>query len=111
MSLMELVRKKYKTAIRGADKTDISPYVSNGSPTYEELKSQFPDIEPSEVPVVIEMLGIQDMRYRGIVPEHYTATTECNRCGPIPIFEGCPPQIDGCPWCFNRVKGLPMPAH
>ncbi len=45
----------------------------------------------------------------GIVPDHYTNTTKCKHCGPVPIFEDCPPQVDGCPWCFNRHKGLPIP--
>ena len=36
----------------------------------------------------------------GIVPEHYTNTTKCKHCGTVPIFEGCPPQVIGCPWCF-----------
>ncbi len=56
-----------------------------------------------------ELVMIEDMRRQGIVPDHYTATTHCKHCGPVPIFEGCWPESDGCPWCFNRMKGLPMP--
>lgn len=109
MSVLETVRRKYKTAIGRTDKTDKSTSDSNGSPSYESLKSQFQDFESHDVPVVIEMLRIQDMRSRGIVPDHYSATTECKRCGPVPIFEGCPPEVNGCPWCLNRIKGLPIP--
>ncbi len=47
------------------------------------------------------------MREHGEVPAHYTATTTCKHCGPVPIFPGCPETVLGCPWCFNRVKGLP----
>ena len=50
------------------------------------------------------------MRRRGEVPAHYTARTVCKGCGPVPIFEGVPDRIDGCPWCFNRVQGLPVPV-
>ena len=52
---------------------------------------------------------IRRMRERGEVPAHYTAVTHCRGCGPVPIFEGCPDQVEGCPWCFNRVAGLPVP--
>ena len=109
MSVMETVRRKYKMAIGRTDKTDKSTSDSNGSPSYEDLKSQFPDCQSHDFPVVIEMLRIQEMRSRGIVPDHYSATTKCRRCGPVPIFEGCPPEVGGCPWCFNRLKGLPIP--
>lgn len=43
---------------------------------------------------------VSDTRERGIVPPHYTAVTDCHHCGPVPIFEGCAPQVLGCPWCF-----------
>jgi len=67
--------------------------------------------DPAQLKTLTELLMIGEMRERGIIPDHYTATTECKRCGPVPIFEGCPPIISGCPWCFNRIKGLPMPMR
>ena len=109
MSVMQLVREKYKSAINPSDKTDRSPSGSNGSSSYEELKNRFPDLERHEVPVVIEMLRIQGLREKGIVPDHYSSVTECQHCGPVPIWGGCPPQVLGCPWCLNRVSGSPMP--
>ncbi len=65
--------------------------------------------DPEQLKAFAELLMIGDMRHRGIVPDHYTATINCKHCGPVPIFEGCWPESDGCPWCFNRIKGLPMP--
>ena len=65
--------------------------------------------DPAQLKTFAEMLAIEDMRHRGIVPSHYTSTTKCRHCGPVPIWEGCPPNILGCPWCFNRVTGLPIP--
>ena len=65
--------------------------------------------DPTQLKAFAELLMIEEMRQRGIVPDHYTSETECERCGTVPIFEGCPPQINGCPWCFNRIKGLPIP--
>jgi len=110
MSVMQLVREKYKSAINPPDKTDRSSFGSNGSPSYEELKNRFPDLERNEVPVVIEMLGIQGLREKGIVPDHYSSVTECQHCGLVPIWEGCLPQVLGCPWCLNRLSGSPMPS-
>ena len=65
--------------------------------------------DPVQLNAFADWLAISEMREQGIVPDHYTATTECKRCGPVPIFEGCPPEFCGCPWCFNRLKGLPIP--
>ncbi len=65
---------------------------------------------PEQLKALAELIMIEDMRQRGINPSHYTAATECRHCGTVPIFEGCPPQVDGCPWCLNRLAGLPMPS-
>jgi hypothetical protein len=48
---------------------------------------------------------------RGIAPANFTATTWCNLCGYVYV----PPELTnggnvlGCPWCWNRVKGLTIP--
>jgi hypothetical protein len=65
--------------------------------------------DPAQLKAFADLLAIEDMRQQGIVPDHYTATTVCRRCGPVPIWEGCAPVVAGCPWCFNRIKGLPIP--
>lgn len=64
---------------------------------------------PVQLKTFADLLAIEDMRHRGIAPDHYTATAECRGCGFVPIFEGLPDKVDGCPWCFNRIKGLPIP--
>jgi len=58
----------------------------------------------------MELLSDIDMRRRGVIPPSWTATTDCQHCGVVPIFEGCAPTVHGCPWCFNRVQGLPAPV-
>jgi len=65
--------------------------------------------DPTQLKAYFELLMIGDMRYRGVVPDHYIATTECKHCGIVPIWEGCAPVVQGCPWCFNRIKGLRVP--
>ncbi len=64
-----------------------------------------------EVEAMAHALQTRRMRERGAVPPHYTATTTCKRCGPVHIFPGVPDRVDGCPWCFNRVQGLPVPTR
>jgi len=52
---------------------------------------------------------IADMRHLGIAPQHYTAVTHCRYCGSVPLWPGVSEKVQGCPWCFNRHKGLPIP--
>lgn len=66
--------------------------------------------DPEHLQAFAAMVAIKEMREEGIAPDHYTATTECRHCGPVPIWEGCLPEVIGCPWCFNRHKGLPIPV-
>ena len=44
---------------------------------------------------------------RGIRPDHYTETAICTHCGPVWLwFSG---EVLGCPWCWNRASGKPIP--
>jgi hypothetical protein len=45
----------------------------------------------------------------GTVPAHYTAATVCRHCGPVWSWPGGLPQVEGCPWCWSRLEGLPIP--
>lgn len=76
----------------------------------ETAGPDWPEVEAN--PVLFETLAraIQTrwMRERGEVPAHYTAKTICKHCGSVPIFEGVPERVEGCPWCFNRRKGMPF---
>ena len=65
--------------------------------------------DPDQLRCFADMLAISEMRERGIVPDHYMGTTECRYCGPVPIFTGCPPNVNGCPWCFNRLARTSVP--
>ena len=74
-------------------------------PEWEEISKN-----PAELRAFLNLLAISKMRERGIAPDHYTSTTTCKHCGPVPIWQGCPPEVLGCPWCFNRLEGLPIPV-
>lgn len=72
--------------------------------------NEFYEKSPNDDQDTIEKLeAIIAMRERGEIPTHYTTETTCRHCGVVPIWEGCPPDVLGCPWCFNRHKGLPIP--
>ena len=91
------------------DKTAKRASVSSVSEWSELLENKNGELEEHQVPVAAEMVAIVEMRERGVAPDHYTSETECKHCGPVPIFEGCPTQVINCPWCLNRIKGLPIP--
>lgn len=71
-----------------------------------EAGSDWPEIEAN--PVLLDAFAraiqVRRMREHGEVPKHYTSKTDCAHCGPVPIFEGAPDRVLGCPWCFNRRR-------
>ncbi len=71
----------------------------------------WPEIEndPATLEALARSIQTRRMRERSEVPPHYTATTICVHCGPVPIFPDVAERVEGCPWCFNRVAGLPVP--
>ena len=132
--ITEITDQGITAQIEGVDKDGIVLSAPEGTFTPEllaKLKSKKPELlrslrelqeragsdwdevsaNPAKLKSFAELMMITDMRHRGIVPDHYTATTNCKHCGPVPIFEGCWPESDGCPWCFNRLQGLLMPNN
>lgn len=67
------------------------------------------EAEPGKMEAFANMVSIRKMRERGEVPAHYTASTICAHCGPVPIFPGVRERVLGCPWCLNRAAGRPVP--
>jgi hypothetical protein len=67
--------------------------------------------EPARLEAFAHAVMTRRMRERGEVPPEYTASTLCAGCGPVPIWASCPPAVLSCPWCFNRLRGLPLPSH
>ncbi len=65
---------------------------------------------PKGLEALAHVVRATRMREQGEVPPGWTAITLCRRCGPVPVWEGCPPDIQGCPWCFNRLAGRPIPT-
>lgn len=71
----------------------------------------WPDIkdDPEALDALAKAIQTRRMRERGEIPPHYTSSTTCKCCGAVPIFEGVPERVEGCPWCSNRAAGLPLP--
>ena len=65
--------------------------------------------DPAQLEAMKHMVRTAKQIEAGQLPDHYTSTTTCKHCGPVPIWNGCPPEVLGCPWCFNRIKGLQIP--
>jgi hypothetical protein len=58
------------------------------------------EANPKALESFARIVATNNMLQAGIVPPDYTSTTQCQRCGEVPIFEDCPETVYGCPWCF-----------
>ena len=101
-----------------AHKSELLAYLIAGRHglTVSELRSlageDWTDLEanPAMLEAFAEIVATRTMREKGKVPPSYTSTTFCRGCNAtVPIFEGVAPTVEGCPWCFNRVAGRPVP--
>ncbi len=75
----------------------------------QRIAANEPNLNDDEYQALIRAIEARRTREKGKAPPQYTHTTICQHCGPVPIFPGVGEQIEGCPWCFNRVAGLPVP--
>ena len=90
MSILKQVIQQYgnpETLEGLTDRTDKRASVGFVSEWLEGFEKNLADVTPEEVSVAMEMVAITRMRLRGEVPDHYTATTICKGCGPVPIFD------------------------
>ena len=65
------------------------------------------DINAGTLTAFARSLVQQQMMDRGECPDHYTAFAECRQCGPI--WSWRPGEVEGCPWCRNRLSDKPIP--
>ena len=100
--LVERIRDEKPILIKQLEK--VRRNVGDNGNDWDEIGS-----DPNKLKDYYELLMIGEMREKGICPDHYTSTTTCKHCGTVPIWEGCPPEVQNCPWCLNRHRGLPMP--
>jgi len=82
-------------------------------PALKESAGQDWDLLQSDLRQMVafaEIVRTRLLREMGEIPSYYTSTTLCKHCGPVPTWPKCPPEVEGCVWCFNRIKKLPMPG-
>lgn len=82
-------------------RTDLEAALSPDDYQDQELMT------PEGLTALAAMVQARRIMERGGIPDRWTAQTTCNRCGPVPIFPGCPSEVIGCPWCFVRHKAVP----
>lgn len=80
----------------------------------EMLGSNWAECErdPELLATYAHSIQVRRMREAGEIPPHYTSCAFCTGCNQmVPIFEGSPARVLGCPWCFNRLAGRPGAAQ
>lgn len=51
-------------------------------------------------------LATQRALAEGRVPDGWTSRAHCHGCrAAVPVWPGCPPEVQGCPWCHRRRYG------
>jgi len=70
---------------------------------------QIPTCPPPELKAWADALALRLIRERGKVPKGWNQICHCKGCGPVYLWPGAATECDGCPWCWNRVKGQQVP--
>ena len=68
------------------------------------------EADPELLEAFAHAVRTRRMRERGEVPPEYTNIAECAGCGSVPLWKGSPSRVLACPWCFNRLRGQPVPT-
>ena len=63
--------------------------------------------DPTALQTYAHSIHTQRIIDRGEVPPDYKYVAHCRGCGPVWLwFKG---KVEGCPWCWNRLQGKPIP--
>ena len=108
------LRDKYPTKLSAAhcelsEISEISPVSDNELKTALEDDWDEVSNDPAQLEVARQWVAEAKQVANGVIPERYTCTSNCKYCGPVLVVEGYPKNANNCPWCFNRIKGLPIP--
>lgn len=63
-----------------------------------------------EVLAYANALHARDARRAGHVPVEWARACRCEGCGPVWLWADAPLHVIACPWCWNRIAGLPVPS-
>lgn len=64
-------------------------------------------ISPENLRAFAKSLEERMIMDEGIRPAHYNKQAECLHCGPVWLW--VERKVLGCPWCWNRKAGKPIP--
>ncbi len=111
--ILALLRTRNRGEIRSPITTTELPNLHGL--TFAELEEaageDWPEVR--DAPAVLEALAhavvTRRQREWGECPPHWTERCECAGCGPVFLWPGSPARVLGCPWCFNRAEGRPIP--
>ncbi len=78
----------------------------------EAAEDDWPEVsnDPAQLVAFADSLAIVQIRESGGVPDTYVSVTTCQKCGPVPIWQGCPPRVMACVWCMSGQKAPPIPS-
>ena len=66
---------------------------------------------PAQLKSFVELVMISEMRARGIVPDHYTATVHCKNCNQdVPHFPVDGDTVGACVWCLDGLTAPAIPS-
>lgn len=107
-------KNKCNFIAQNLDRSFISKYGFSLQALKEFLGDDWDDYKnsPEALELWADLLFKNRLIKQGIVPDNFTAITRCNSCGDVYV----PPSLVnngsvlGCPWCWNRVEGLPIPS-
>ena len=66
---------------------------------------------PAQLIAFASLEATRQIRESGAIPDSYIAITTCAGCkSQVPIFTGCPPEVQSCVWCINGLVAPPVPG-
>lgn len=73
---------------------------------WDEIQSN-----PEMFDAFADAVSSTQLMQQGIVPENFTGRINCKGCGLVPVDPSLvgSGSILGCPWCWNRAYGYPLP--
>ena len=67
--------------------------------------------DPAQLIAFAGLDATRQIRESGAIPDSYIAITKCAGCkNQVPIFAGCPPEVQSCVWCINGLVAPPVPG-
>jgi len=83
---------------------------------YDELEQQAGDswalisIDPDKLFDFMTAEATRQILKSGRMPDTFTASAHCRKCGLVPVDEGLSDEISECPWCMNGLTAPTIPG-